>query len=69
MTQKIHFTSPILALRDKAEKLGKASLDTFNQRGWLKDLLKNWFVEDVASEINDFKCIGASIRLQIMNIF
>ena len=30
-----HFESPILALRDKAAKLGKESQDAYNQGGWL----------------------------------
>ena len=30
-----HFESPILALRHKAAKLGKASRDAYNRGGWL----------------------------------
>ena len=42
---------------DQAAKLGKASRDAYNLGLWLifQDLLKNWFAEGVASDVNDFK--------------
>ena len=48
-----NFESPILALRDKAAKLGKESQDAYNQGGWLilQELLKNWVAKGVASEM------------------
>ena len=37
-------------------KLGKASWDAYNPKGWLisLDLLKNWVAEGVPSKVNDF---------------
>ena len=51
-----HFESPILALHDKAAKLGKASQEAYNRGGWLifQELLKNWVAKGVASEVNNF---------------
>jgi hypothetical protein len=55
LKEKIHFESPISALCDEVAKLGKASLDAYNRGGWIisQDLLKNWFAEGVALEVND----------------
>ena len=41
---------------DQAAKLGKASRDAYNPGLLLilQDLLKNWVVEGVASNVNDF---------------
>ena len=54
--EEIHFENPILALCDEVAKLGKASTDAYNPGGWLilKDRLKNWVAEGVASVVNDF---------------
>ena len=59
LTYKIHFESPIFTLCNKLAKLGKASRDAYNQEGWLisSDHLKNWIVEGVASEVNDYHAI------------
>jgi hypothetical protein len=56
LPKKIHFESPILALRDKAEKVGKASRDAYNRGGWLNfsRIWKNWVAEGVAFKVNNF---------------
>ena len=52
---EFHFESPILALRDKPAKLGKACRNIREHwGGWL--ILKNWVAEGVASEVNDSDC-------------
>ena len=57
MTQKIHFESPIFALRDKAAKVGKASRDAYNRGGWLNLLRiwKNWVAEGVAFKVSVYR--------------
>ena len=57
------FESPILAFFDKEAKLGKTSGYTYNQGGWLIlwDLLNEWIDKGVASNINDFNCVGGII--------
>ena len=60
MPKKIHFESPIFALRDKAVKVGKASRDAYNRAGWLNSLKiwKNWVAEGVAFKVNNFSVYG-----------
>ena len=51
----MHFESPILALFNKAVKLGKASGDAHNHGEYLilEDLLNKWIAEVVTSDSHD----------------
>ena len=66
LTLKVQFCT-VLA------KLGKASVDAYNQEGWLilKDLWKKWIAKGVTSEVNDPKLrihiwqVGSSLNLSV----
>ena len=61
---KINFLTTLLLklgqIFDEVAKLGKSTQDAYNPGKWLilKALLKNWFAEGIASDINDFTVGG-----------
>ena len=70
-TLTIYFEGQILALFDKAAKLGKTFRNAYNFWGWLtlQDILNGWVAEGVASNPQDFNPPSSNPQTNSENVF